>query len=229
MQRIEHKIIDGVEHKWCGRCKRWLPLDCFCKNKAKWDGLQERCSECKAEHHQKKKGLYAGIREGRRMYGNVVEQWRNCTENPNYEVSSFGRVRNKSTLLVREQVRSKNGYMTVMFNMSGKNVLFYVHRLIASAFIDNHKNLETVNHKDHNRQNNCIWNLEWCSNKENVQHGVGMKIYAYDANHTLVGSFKSLRDTEKYFSISHGRITQGGYLDSGRDINGIYFYSKQIL
>jgi hypothetical protein len=56
-----------------------------------------------------------------------------------------------------------------------------------------------------------------------------MKIYAYDANHTLVGSFKSLRDTEKYFSISHSRITQGGYLDSGRDINGIYFYSKQIL
>lgn len=227
MQRIDHKDIDGKEYKWCGRCKRWLPLDNFNKNRVKWDGLQERCKECKSRHHQKRKGLYAGLREGRTLFGNVEEQWRDCAEHANYEVSSFGRIRNKTTLLIREQVKSKNGYMTVMFVLNGKNTLFYVHRLVASAFIDNPENYDTVNHKDHNRQNNCVWNLEWCSIKENIQHGVGKVIYAYDAEQKLIGCFKSMRDAEMHYSISHSRITQGGYLDSGKCIKGVYFYSKK--
>lgn len=50
MKRIEHKIENGIELKWCGRCKKWLPLNNFSFNKVKWDGLQERCSECRHIH-----------------------------------------------------------------------------------------------------------------------------------------------------------------------------------
>ena len=50
MKRIQHKIEDGIEKKWCGKCKRWLPLSCFSKNKVKWDSLQERCTECRKLH-----------------------------------------------------------------------------------------------------------------------------------------------------------------------------------
>lgn len=39
MKRIYHKIEEGVEKKRCCKCKRWLPLSCFYKNKVKWDGL----------------------------------------------------------------------------------------------------------------------------------------------------------------------------------------------
>ena len=50
MKRIYHKIEEGVEKKRCCKCKRWLPLSCFSRNKVKWDGLQERCNECRKEH-----------------------------------------------------------------------------------------------------------------------------------------------------------------------------------
>lgn len=50
MKRIEHRVENGVELKWCGRCKRWLPITEFSFNKVKWDGLQERCNECRHTH-----------------------------------------------------------------------------------------------------------------------------------------------------------------------------------
>lgn len=50
MKRIEHKEENGIELKWCGRCKRWLPLSKFANNKVKWDGLQERCNDCRKSH-----------------------------------------------------------------------------------------------------------------------------------------------------------------------------------
>lgn len=50
MKRKEHIVENGIELKWCGRCKRWLPLTNFASNRAKWDGLQERCTECRKNH-----------------------------------------------------------------------------------------------------------------------------------------------------------------------------------
>lgn len=51
MKRIEHRIENGEEKKWCGRCQRWLPLIHFSANRIKWDGLQERCDECRKTHY----------------------------------------------------------------------------------------------------------------------------------------------------------------------------------
>lgn len=51
MKRIEHRIENGEEKKWCGRCQRWLPLTHFSANRIKWDGLQERCDECRKTHY----------------------------------------------------------------------------------------------------------------------------------------------------------------------------------
>ena len=60
-----------------------------------------------------------------------------------------------------------NGYKLVSF----KNKHHRVHRLVAQAFLDNKENLFYVNHKDENRLNNCVDNLEWCSARYNINYG----------------------------------------------------------
>ena len=50
-----------------------------------------------------------------------------------------------------------------------------IHRLVAEAFIPNHNNYDQVNHKDENKQNNCVENLEWCNGTYNVNYGNGIR------------------------------------------------------
>ena len=52
---------------------------------------------------------------------------------------------------------------------------YYIHRLVAEAFIPNPKNLPFINHKDENKQNNCVDNLEWCTQKYNINYGTSLK------------------------------------------------------
>ena len=52
MKNTQHIVDNGIEKKWCGKCKQWLPLSSFSKNKVKWDGLQERCDNCRKRHWQ---------------------------------------------------------------------------------------------------------------------------------------------------------------------------------
>lgn len=61
---------------------------------------------------------------------------------------------------------SMDGYERVCLFNDGKRYEYRVHRLIAETFIDNPDDLPQVNHKDFNRSNNCLDNLEWCTNYE---------------------------------------------------------------
>lgn len=65
---------------------------------------------------------------------------------------------------------SKIGYLQIKINLNGKSKHFYVHRLIAEEFIPNPNKLKCVNHKDGNKLNNKIDNLEWCTYSQNNQH-----------------------------------------------------------
>lgn len=56
-----------------------------------------------------------------------------------------------------------------------------MHRLVAEAFIQNPNNLPQVNHIDGNKKNNCVSNLEFCTHKENVQHGWAIGLYGENA------------------------------------------------
>jgi hypothetical protein len=69
---------------------------------------------------------------------------------------------------------AKNGYKYVSMTSKTKQGIkgsnYLLHRIIAETFIPNPLNLETVNHKDGNKTNNCVDNLEWLSNSDNVKH-----------------------------------------------------------
>lgn len=84
-----------------------------------------------------------------------------------YEVSDSGVVRKINGIEIG-QCENHNGYMIV--RLSGPRKLFRVHRLVAEAFVENNKNLPFVNHIDCDRKNNCASNLEWCTQRENLNH-----------------------------------------------------------
>jgi len=98
----------------------------------------------------------------------VTEAWTHIINYDNYEVSSFGSVRNKKTGRILKQLNNGGYYYVGLSNKKTKS--FQVHRLVAEAFIANPENKEHVNHKDKNSLNNHLTNLEWNTPKENNIH-----------------------------------------------------------
>lgn len=91
-----------------------------------------------------------------------------------YEVSDLGNVKSCITTQSRRKgllkPYLKNGYLAVNLYDNTGYKHYYIHRLVASAFITNPNDFKEVNHKDCNKQNNCINNLEWCDRYMNLQH-----------------------------------------------------------
>ncbi len=90
--------------------------------------------------------------------------------NYNYEINEEGKIRNIRTGKIRNSFKRKDEYIGVQLYL-GKVVNFQLHRLLAECFIPNPKNKQFVNHKDSNRSNNNLTNLEWVTFSENVRHG----------------------------------------------------------
>ncbi len=70
---------------------------------------------------------------------------------------------------------NEDGYLRVQLCKDGEAKNRYVHRLVAEAFIDNPLNLPCVNHKDENKANNAVENLEWCTSLYNNTYGTRME------------------------------------------------------
>lgn len=94
-----------------------------------------------------------------------------------YQVSNTGEVialnfhNQKITKVLHQDLdRFTDGYKRVTLYLNGKRKRYSVHRLVAEVFIDNPLNKPCVNHKDSNRTNNNVENLEWCTKLENSKH-----------------------------------------------------------
>lgn len=106
----------------------------------------------------------------------MQEVWKPIDGYERYQISNTGKVvsdkRQGSKGGEMNPSRNEFGYLQVKLYQdgTGKYDIFAVHRLVASAFIDNPYNLPEVNHKDGNKNNNNVENLEWVTRQENVKH-----------------------------------------------------------
>lgn len=106
----------------------------------------------------------------------------------NGEIKSMPRIATKTNRKIKGKYMSKcrhknDGYLQVCLRLNDKSAVYKVHRLVLEAFTPNPENKPTVNHKNGNRQDNRIENLEWATVKENVNHSfkeLGRKSSGYD-------------------------------------------------
>ena len=102
-----------------------------------------------------------------------MESWKSINGYNDYYISDCGRIKsekNGKTKILKQSKDSKGQYMLVCLCKEGEPKHFLVHRLVASAFLKNEKNYEQVNHKNCNKKDNRLENLEWCSRSQNQKH-----------------------------------------------------------
>lgn len=122
-----------------------------------------------------------------------------------YQVSNFGRVKSikfgKEIILKQKQYM--DGYYYVGLSKNGIVKSYYVHRLVAEAFLPNPDNLPCVNHKDECKTNNIASNLEWCDNKYNNSYGtrnervaekLSKTVLQYDLEGNFIKEWKSVTE-----------------------------------
>lgn len=110
----------------------------------------------------------------------MTELWKAITGFEDYEISNQGRVRSHKygrTTILRTR-KTHDGYLWYNLCKGGKQFGKRAHRLVAEMFIDNPENKPTVNHKDGNKENNSVDNLEWATRKEQLEHAYehGLKL-----------------------------------------------------
>lgn len=103
----------------------------------------------------------------------MTEEWRDVKGYRGlYQVSNFGRVKSFCTDRVMKLTPAKNGYLVVNLTRDGKQKVHPVHRLIATSWLPFDKNKTFVNHKNGNKHDNRLTNLEWCTKSENTIHSL---------------------------------------------------------
>lgn len=93
-----------------------------------------------------------------------------CNFEDRYLVSNRGRVYSKKISKLLKPIITKKGYLTVELWRNYKRKVIKIHRLVAESFLENPLQRKEINHKDGNKQNNCVDNLEWCTRSENLKH-----------------------------------------------------------
>lgn len=105
-----------------------------------------------------------------------MEQWRTIEVDgvvyDNYEVSNGGKVRNAKTGKILKSRIGSDGYEIVDIRKNGKAKTIRVHRVVGLMWLENEDNLPCLNHKDENKLNNHMDNLEWCTAQYNVLYSV---------------------------------------------------------
>lgn len=187
----------------------------------------------------------------------MVEEWRDIYFKENgviwdyrglYRVSNLGKVkslsRKKGFLIGKEKIlnptKDNKGYLYLTLRKNNQSKRMLVHRLVALVFIDNPNDYKIINHIDGKPLNNCVDNLEWCTQKHNVNHcfkvlgfkGSNYKKYRknsnnhkpitqYDKNKNFIKEWDCIKDASEELGICYENLsmclnkkrkTAGGYI-----------------
>ena len=151
---------------------------------------------------------------------NNEEKWKDVKDyEGHYQVSDKGRVKSlkqgKERILKPE--RNKFGYLDIGLRKNGEHKKFKVHRLVAIAFIPNPDNLPQINHKDENKENNKVENLEWCDVKYNNIYGtriqrinekISKPVLQYTKSGEFVRKWKSTQDGQRNLGYAGSSISR---------------------
>ena len=126
-----------------------------------------------------------------------------------YTISNKGKVWSKISKSLRKTHIDKYGYENITLCKNGKLYNFKVHRLVAAAFIPNPENKPCINHKDENKLNNSVENLEWVTVKENNNYGSRLsKLEKPVICKTTGQKYKSAREAARKTGVSSANIVR---------------------
>ena len=158
------------------------------------------------------------------------EEWRDIEGYKGlYQISSYGRVKSLERMKrnsrgyhkIPERILkpyvSGHGYLQVQLYKEGNRKPYHVHRLVATAFLENTKGYTEVNHKDENKQNNHMDNLEWCSHSYNNSYNdkgkkagkkISKPVYSVNKESGLITYWESAKVAGRILGIDSSHITK---------------------
>lgn len=139
-----------------------------------------------------------------------MEEWKPVIGFEDYEVSSFGRIKNKYGKFLNPTIDSV-GYKMVGLWKDKKETKNRLHRIIAKTFLENPDNLPCVNHIDGDKTNNTIDNLEWCTYKDNNLHAYKIGLKKGSNKKPVICEqtgevFDSIREAANKFCLNYGSL-----------------------
>lgn len=162
----------------------------------------------------------------------MLEIWRDIKNYEGiYEVSNLGRIKSisRNGTIKENRILKPNkvmGYSQIVLYKNNKREYKKIHRLVAETFIPNLENKREVNHKDGNKTNNCVDNLEWVTTSENQLHSYYelknniKSVIQLSLNNEIIKEWESIAKVEQELKISNADIckcckgkrkTAGGY------------------
>lgn len=151
--------------------------------------------------------------------------WKPISNFPNYKISDNGEVmsinyNHTGTCKILKPSISSHGYYGVILVNNGRKFYKTIHRLVAETFIHNPNNLLCVNHKDEDKLNNSVSNLEWCTIGDNIRYGScigrradkqrisrGIPVISIDNNGNEI-RYISAKEASRITGINQGSISQ---------------------
>lgn len=145
-----------------------------------------------------------------------------------YQISNTGIIKSLKSNKILKQRKDKDGYLIINLSNGSYRNTIRVHKLVAKTFLDNPNNFPCINHKDENKENNNVENLEWCSfaynlNYNNLRFRNGIKhsksVIQFDTHKNKIQEFCSIKDAKKKTGINNiiacckgKQKTAGGYI-----------------
>lgn len=174
----------------------------------------------------------------------VSEIWKDIPEYEGlYQISNLGRVKTLGRKRVKEGIRKTEickGYERIDLSKNNKSKHYFIHQLVAKTFIPNPNNYKIINHIDENTLNNCVENLEWCTQQYNLCYGNRRQkvidkerklVHQYDKNNNLIMTHYSIQQAARNIGRNAGPICRccQGKQEYAYDYKWLYANESEVM